>query len=180
MTSAENDTAFSVSGSESPTSSLSSRRPLMLVRDDSSPLDTVSHTPQANDESSLLQGSARTAPGEALTLQGGFDGELAGMLQRLALEGVSLDESILRSVRRVLQLGTVLTGQRLSEEEIRALPTIVFDAAEQQNCPICLEVYQRGEFLTSLQCAHFFHVDCLARWFQRSTQCPLCRSQCVD
>mmetsp|Transcript_34312 Transcript_34312/g.94796 ORF Transcript_34312/g.94796 Transcript_34312/m.94796 type:complete len:668 (-) Transcript_34312:191-2194(-) len=115
----------------------------------------------------------------ARTIEAGLEG-FTGMFARLASENLLLDESVTRSVRRVLQLGTVLTGQRLSEEEIRALPQVCFDAAEQQNCTICLEAYRRGEFLTSLRCGHFFHVDCLARWFQRATQCPLCRSECVD
>mmetsp|Transcript_41461 Transcript_41461/g.105629 ORF Transcript_41461/g.105629 Transcript_41461/m.105629 type:complete len:81 (+) Transcript_41461:318-560(+) len=76
----------------------------------------------------------------------------------------------------MLQLGSVLAGHRLTDEEIRALPKVRFEAIEQQSCSICLETYQKGELLTALHCSHFFHVDCLARWFQNSTQCPLCRS----
>jgi len=130
--------------------------------------------------SDSLQQSARTVLGDTLTIEGGLDGGLTSVLHRLALENLSLDESLTRSVRRVLQLGTVLTGQRLSDEEILALPKVRFDAAEQQSCSICLEQYQRGELLTALKCGHFFHVGCLAKWFQRSMQCPLCRSECVS
>jgi len=122
---------------------------------------------------------SESAQHSARTIEAGLEG-VTGMFARLASENFLLDESVTRSVRRVLQLGTVLTGQRLSEEEIYALPQVRFDDAEQQNCSICLEAYRRGEFLTSLRCGHFFHVDCLARWFQRSTQCPLCRSECMD
>lgn len=104
-----------------------------------------------------------------------FEG-LGTMLQRLAVDGSGLDESLARSVRRVLQLGTVLTGQRLSDDEIRALPKVRFEDAEQQRCAICLEAYQRGELLTALRCSHFFHVECLSSWFRRATQCPLCRA----
>jgi len=133
--------------------------------------DTV-HSSTSTVRSDSAQQSART-------IEVGLEG-ITGMFARLASENLLLDESVTRSVRRVLQLGTVLTGQRLSEDEIRALPQVRFDAAEQQNCAICLEAYKRGEFLTSLRCGHFFHVDCLARWFQRSAQCPLCRSECID
>lgn len=140
--------------------------------------DTIrSTTSTAGSESQSLQHSARTVLGDTLTIEGGLDGGLTGVLRRLALENLSLDDSLTRSVRRVLQLGTVLAGQRLSDEEIRALPKVRFDQSEQQNCAICLEAYQRGEFLTSLRCQHFFHVECLGRWFRRSTQCPLCRQQ---
>jgi len=139
--------------------------------------DTVrSATSTVRSES--VQQSARTVLGETLTLEGGLDGGLTSVLHRLALENLQLDESLTRSVRRVLQLGTVLTGQRLSDDEINSLPKVRFEQGEQQNCAICLEAYQRGELLTALRCDHFFHVDCLARWFRRATQCPLCRATC--
>lgn len=101
---------------------------------------------------------------------------LATVLRHLAGDTASLDDSLVRSVQRVLQLGAVLSGQRLSDEEIAALPKVRFDGAEEQNCAICLEAYRRGDLLTTLRCSHFFHVDCLAGWLQRSSQCPLCRS----
>lgn len=137
-------------------------------------------TARSNRSESLsVQQSARTvgtALENTLSLEGGLDGGFASVLNRLAAESFALDESLSRSVRRVLQLGTVLTGQRLSDEEIQALPQVSFEASGQQSCTICLEAYHSAELLTSLSCGHFFHVDCLARWFQRSTQCPLCRA----
>jgi len=138
--------------------------------------DTVRSASSATHSAESPQQSARTVLGETLTLEGGLDGGLTGVLHRLALENFSLDESLTRSVRRVLQIGTVLTGQRLSDDEICALPKVRFEQGEQQNCAICLEAYQKGDFLTALHCNHFFHVDCLARWLRRSTQCPLCRA----
>lgn len=113
------------------------------------------------------------AAAEALFLQG----TLSNMLLRFT-EDSTLEESAVASVRRVLQLGAVLTGHKLSDEEIRDLPKVRFDAEEQQHCAICLESYQVGELLTSLRCNHFFHVECLKDWMQRSTQCPLCRHEC--
>lgn len=104
---------------------------------------------------------------------------LIGVLWRLATDGSSMDDSLLRSVHRVLQLGTVLAGARLSDEEIDALPKVRFDLAEESDCAICLEAFSRGDLLTTLPCSHFFHVDCLAKWLRRSAQCPLCRSDQV-
>jgi len=130
------------------------------------------HSPTSN----LASARGMSRSGEAV-VRASLNAELTDMLQRLALENLPVEESIIRSVRRVLQLGSVLSGVCLSDEEIHALPKIVFNESEQQNCPICLEAYQKGDLLTSLSCAHFFHVDCLARWFQRSTQCPLCRER---
>merc|ERR1719201_1528344 len=97
------------------------------------------------------------------------------MLRQLATDG-DLDESLAESARRMVQLGSVASGQRLSDEEIQALPKVKFEQAEQQTCSICLEVYQQGEMLTALRCSHFFHTSCVTDWFQRSKRCPLCRA----
>lgn len=129
-------------------------------------------------EDSLGQ-SVRTVFGETLSPEGGLDGGFVGVLRRLALDS-AFDESLVRTARRLLQLGAVLAGQRLSDDEIHALPKVRFDSAEEQACAICLEPYNQGELLTALRCNHFFHVDCLTGWFQRSTQCPLCRAPCGD
>lgn len=114
------------------------------------------------------------------TMQSGYLEEtFGGMLQRLAgLDMGSLDDSLARGVRRVLQMGAVLAGARLAEDEIGALPKVRFQQAEEQQCSICLESFRSGELLTELPCRHFFHVECVANWFQRSTRCPLCRSGC--
>lgn len=99
------------------------------------------------------------------------------MLRRLAAMDASLiEESLSRSVRRVLEMGIALSGGRLSDEEIEALPKVRFEMDEQQ-CSVCLERFQPGELLTELPCAHFFHVECIAGWFKRSAQCPLCRAE---
>jgi len=107
----------------------------------------------------------------------GHGATVTSMLRQLVRE-TAIDESIARSAARVLQLGTVLAGERLSDDEISRLPKARFDQMEEQSCSICLEVYKQGELLNLLPCQHFFHISCLASWFQRSTQCPLCRSSC--
>mmetsp|Transcript_17465 Transcript_17465/g.54652 ORF Transcript_17465/g.54652 Transcript_17465/m.54652 type:complete len:394 (+) Transcript_17465:58-1239(+) len=105
------------------------------------------------------------------------EGDRTGMLLRL-LNAADFDESLVRSIHRVLQLGSVLAGDRLSESDIESLPKVNFDQKEEQQCSICLEAFATGELLTQLPCSHFFHVECVSRWFRQSTQCPLCRGQC--
>merc|ERR1739848_328428 len=107
-----------------------------------------------------------------------FEESFPSLLQRLAGSGNDMDEGLARAVRQVLQMGAVLAGARLADDEIRALPKVRFDQADEQNCSICLESFRSGELLTQLPCRHFFHVDCVAVWFQQSTRCPLCRSGC--
>jgi len=105
-----------------------------------------------------------------------------GMLRQLAADGALLrrlmaaDDRFAQSVRRIVQMGAVLAGAGLSEEEITALPKVKFEVQEEQQCSICLEAFKYKELLTQLPCGHFYHVECVAKWFQGSTRCPLCRS----
>lgn len=111
------------------------------------------------------------------TSEDAIDSSVSNVLRRLTADAL-LEESASASVRRALRMGVVMSGHRLSDEEIRRLPKVRFEAEEQQHCSICLEAYRQGQVLTALQCNHFFHVDCLASWMERATQCPLCRQEC--
>lgn len=125
------------------------------------------------DTSSFLVGDRRPPPdGE---VDATVTAHVHEMLRLLSGDG-DLDENLVQSARRMVQLGAVASGQRLSDEDIAALPKVSFEQAEHQTCSICLESYQHGEMLTALRCTHFFHTSCVTRWFQRSTQCPLCRT----
>ncbi|CAE8601302.1 unnamed protein product, partial [Polarella glacialis] len=125
----------------------------------------------------------RTMSDDLLGIGGSTEGVHAftSVLRRLAAaDPDALDEALERSVRRVLEVGTVLSGARLSEDEIRGLPKVRFghpdSPVEEQQCAICLEQFQAGDLLTELhKCRHFFHAECVGRWFQQSQQCPLCR-----
>lgn len=113
---------------------------------------------------------------------GGGGAAFTAVLRRIAeSEPEVMEEALAVSVQRVLQVGAALSEQGLSEEQIRSLPKASFgqpdSILEDQQCAICLEDFKGGELLTELpHCRHFFHVECIARWFQSSTQCPLCRS----
>lgn len=105
-------------------------------------------------------------------------GGVSDMLREM-MDGDEIDFNFSPSARRMLQLGALASGQRLTQTEIQELPKIRFSMSERQSCAICLESYSQGELLTELRCSHFFHTECLTKWLQRSTQCPLCRSsQC--
>lgn len=194
--SAEDDTS---SASRSPFNS-SSRRPLTLSPARSRPLRvspgaSPPGASQTGGSESFWQSGDTAFGGTVMSTTSSFDASIGSMggdgqetfemhavLRRMYQDGDTVAESLAeQAVQRMVQLGSVAEGRRLSEEEIEALPKITFDDEEQQICAICLEAYQPGVLLTALSCQHFFHVACLARWFQRSTQCPLCRSsQCAE
>lgn len=130
--------------------------------------------------SQLLVGLGGASTSMSQTLDSnGLEESFPSILQRITgTDGLNIDESLARAVRQVLQMGAVLAGARLADDEIRALPKVRFEQAEEQQCSICLDTFRSGELVTELPCRHFFHVDCVADWFQRSTRCPLCRSGC--
>lgn len=49
-------------------------------------------------------------------------------------------------------------------------------------CSICLDEFRTGDRCKRLPCsrAHIFHVGCAACWLQRSSRCPLCRTDVVE
>jgi hypothetical protein len=45
---------------------------------------------------------------------------------------------------------------------------------KEKICSICLDE-TTSESRHYLRCGHFFHNDCLLRWFEENSQCPVCR-----
>ncbi|CAL5212642.1 unnamed protein product [Lathyrus oleraceus] len=61
---------------------------------------------------------------------------------------------------------------------IRALPPVkVFNGEEAQECPICMEEFEKGILVQSFGvCAHEYHTSCLNSWLLGGkTSCPVCR-----
>ncbi|KAJ4979552.1 hypothetical protein NE237_010332 [Protea cynaroides] len=48
-----------------------------------------------------------------------------------------------------------------------------FDVDEE--CPICLRVFDDGNQVGELLCSHRFHIDCIYQWLERKKTCPVCR-----
>ena len=45
-----------------------------------------------------------------------------------------------------------------------------------EDCVICLDNYtNNNNNIGTLQCNHYFHKECIDKWFKRSTVCPICR-----
>ena len=44
-------------------------------------------------------------------------------------------------------------------------------------CAICLSNIGENEDYYSTPCHHYFHKECLARWLEENTICPICRTQ---
>ena len=55
------------------------------------------------------------------------------------------------------------------------LPTNGTYCTQHSTCSVCLSTISNGISRT-LPCNHVFHVDCIDRWKQRSSTCPMCRA----
>ena len=52
--------------------------------------------------------------------------------------------------------------------------------ANTNECPICLECLNIGEYEKTLECKHCFHKKCIDRWFKKDNDfCPMCRLKII-
>lgn len=79
------------------------------------------------------------------------------------------------------QLGPAVS-QGLPPEILTQLPTFKFTKdskgntkEDERSCTICMADYQVNENLRRLPCFHAYHRDCIDRWFQNNSACPICR-----
>ena len=43
------------------------------------------------------------------------------------------------------------------------------------SCSICLENFNKNNYILKLDCEHIYHHNCLNKWFKNNINCPLCR-----
>ena len=47
----------------------------------------------------------------------------------------------------------------------------------ENECAICLEFFDAGEYVRVLDCGHYYHQKCVDTWLQREKQCPKCNGE---
>jgi hypothetical protein len=52
------------------------------------------------------------------------------------------------------------------------------DELINEQCSICLEKFQEGEYKRELNCSHTYHKKCIDKWIKHEFNCPECR--CSD
>ena len=51
----------------------------------------------------------------------------------------------------------------------------------ENECPICLDQINVGEYEKTLNCKHCFHKKCIDRWFNKDNDfCPMCRLKVIN
>ena len=82
-----------------------------------------------------------------------------------------------RRLRRHLNLQNAL---RLSNSSFANMSTwnVKYSEKEYSDCAICLEKMACKQKVVSVHGTHIFHHQCIKRWFERSSLCPLCKRDC--
>ncbi|CAI8607803.1 unnamed protein product [Vicia faba] len=83
-------------------------------------------------------------------------------------------------VRLILDLHRQHAFVPLEKSILKSLPIRVFKPEEFKDglkCVVCLCDVVEGEKVRVLpECNHGFHLDCIDKWFQSHSTCPLCRN----
>ena len=48
------------------------------------------------------------------------------------------------------------------------------------NCSICIDQFEIGQFHRKLKCGHCFHKKCIDTWFKNHSECPMCRETIIN
>ncbi|XP_031478831.1 E3 ubiquitin-protein ligase ATL59-like [Nymphaea colorata] len=69
----------------------------------------------------------------------------------------------------------------IEEELVSSLPLIVFSSQDDSSilaseCAVCLARFEDSDLLHLLpKCKHSFHVQCIDKWLENHSSCPICR-----
>ena len=69
----------------------------------------------------------------------------------------------------------------MKEKEIARMKVCKFqelsqeDQEQDENCPMCMDVFAKDEDIMQVTCGHVFHNDCVKEWLKKSNTCPKCR-----
>lgn len=51
------------------------------------------------------------------------------------------------------------------------------DEHTSETCAICKDDFELNDNITSLECKHILHTDCIAEWVKYKSECPVCRGK---
>lgn len=63
----------------------------------------------------------------------------------------------------------------MSEDKLSAFKTETVESNDElEVCPICMDLYEKGQIKKFLPCQHAFHIDCIDSWLKNSSMnCPI-------
>eukprot|EP00250_Pteridium_aquilinum_P034462 c7622_g1_i1 orf=212-826(+) len=60
-----------------------------------------------------------------------------------------------------------------------SIESILLLPEDEENCPICLEEYDKENPRIDTVCEHHYHLGCILEWMERSENCPMCDKEIV-
>ncbi|TNV72468.1 hypothetical protein FGO68_gene1360 [Halteria grandinella] len=61
---------------------------------------------------------------------------------------------------------------------VRNIKTEKYVAKEEpEACTICQQEFKDSENVSNLSCNHLFHSQCVRKWLEQKSICPVCRAQ---
>jgi len=51
------------------------------------------------------------------------------------------------------------------------------DAKAEQQCPVCIGVFEPTSECVRMPCKHHFHATCILPWLAKTNSCPVCRHE---
>ena len=55
------------------------------------------------------------------------------------------------------------------------------EESESLNCSICQDSINNNDIIRCIKlCNHKFHINCIDKWFEKNTKCPICRIDIRD
>lgn len=56
----------------------------------------------------------------------------------------------------------------------------IYNINEKLTCNICLLDINYNDIIRILNCEHFYHANCIDKWFEKKSSCPLCRNNLYE
>lgn len=73
-----------------------------------------------------------------------------------------------------------LENHPVPEDVLNSFPIVKLDLSQlskKEDCPICLETFKSKDNVLFLACNHYYHEECIKRWFQEQNFCPVCKQE---
>lgn len=97
------------------------------------------------------------------------------------MSGDMFGDAFYSDIPYLLHAMTIIEPENFSNKN----PDIVLDIRSHRcisseiskECSICLEKINEGDNLSTIDCAHTFHLKCIVEWGKYKQECPLCRTK---
>lgn len=72
-----------------------------------------------------------------------------------------------------------LTSQEMCRLPLKKFKKCCFRSTKDEQCVICQQQYEKGEYMTTLPCKHGYHAGCIRQWLEIRKMCPICNIEVV-